>query len=150
MAKKGEKTGEDGEDLEDLDEDLAELFKDIDKGAAKPAPAPAPEAGMPIEGEMGGEELTMEEEAEEEEPYDPRPLILKIRGQEGNRVEFEIGKQSHGFCNLLRRELLEDQRIIVAAYKYNYFDALRFIVELGDIKDLKDVLTSATQRIRSN
>lgn len=152
LAKKGAdgKQGEGDDDFEELDDDLAELFKDIDKGAVKPVPPlTTPDVPMPVEGELGGEEIQMEEE-EVEEPYDPRPLILSIRWQEGNRVEFEIAKQTHGFCNLLRRELLEDERVIVAAYKYDYFNPLRFILELNDINDLKDVLNGASQRIRAN
>ncbi len=91
-----------------------------------------------------------EEEEEEREPYDPRPLVLGIRSKEGNRVEFEIQKQSHGFCNLLRRILLDDQRVVVAAYKFDYFNPPRFIVELHDVKQFKTILTDATKRIKDD
>lgn len=158
MSKKDtENKGEKGDDQEDLDEDLEEMFKDVEKGAKAPkapaAPA-APAAPMPPEGggEMGEEAMMEEheEEEEEKEPYDPRPLILTIRGQEANRVEFEIAKQSHGFCNLLRRILLDDDRVVVAAYKFDYFNPPRFIVELHDVKQLKKVLNDATKRIKDD
>ncbi len=154
MSKNGKEEKDD--DLEDLDEDLEEMFKDVDKGAKAPkapaAPA-APAAPMPPEGGEFGEEAMMEEheeEEEEKEPYDPRPLILKIRSQEGNRVEFEIAKQSHGFCNLLRRILLNDDRVILAAYKVDYFNPPRFIVELHDVKLFKTVLNDATKRMKED
>ncbi len=158
MSKKDkENKSEKDDDLEDLDEDLEDMFKDVDKGAKAPkapaAPA-APAAPMPPEGGGEfGEEAMMEEheeEEEEKEPYDPRPLILTLRGQEGNRVEFEIAKQSHGFCNLLRRILLDDDRVIVAAYKFDYFNPPRFIVELHDVKQIKTVLNDATKRIKQD
>ncbi len=152
MSKKDKEKKDD--DLEGLDEDLEEMFKDVDKGAKAPkapaAPA-APAAPLPPEGGEFGEDAMMEEheeEEEEKEPYDPRPLILSIRRQEANRVEFEIAKQSHGFCNLLRRILLDDDRVILAAYKFDYFNPPRFIVELHNAKQIKTVLNDATKRIK--
>ena len=72
IGKKRRRYGKQGDDdFDELDDDLAELFKDIDKGAAKPTPPPAtPEISIPVEGELGGEEMQMEEEEEEE------PMIL--------------------------------------------------------------------------
>ena len=80
----------------------------------------------------------------------PRPLVLSIRSQETNLVEFETAKQSHGFCNLLRRILLNDERVILAAYKFDYFNPPRFIVELHDPKQIKTVLLDATKRMRES
>ena len=91
-----------------------------------------------------------EEEEEEKEPYDPRPLILSVRTIEANRVEFEIAKQSHGFCNLLRRILMDDDRVVLAAYKFDYFNPPRFIVELHNVKQIKTVLNDATKRIKED
>ncbi len=155
MSKKDKEEKDD--DLEGLDEDLEDMFKDVGKGAKAPkapaAPA-APAAPLPPEGGGEfGEEAMMEEheeEEEEKEPYDPRPLILSIRGQELNRVEFEIAKQSHGFCNLLRRILLDDDRVVLAAYKFDYFNPPRFIVELHDVKQLKTVLNDAIKHIKDD
>jgi DNA-directed RNA polymerase subunit L len=149
------KDKEKDDDLEGLDEDLEDLFKDADKGAKAPKPpaGPAgPAAPLPPEGEFSEEAMMEEpeEEEEEKEPYDPRPLILKIRSQEANRVEFEIAKQSHGFCNLLRRILLNDDRVMLAAYKVDYFNPPRFMVELHDIKQFKTVLLDATKRIKED
>lgn len=147
--------GEKDDDLDGLDEDLEDLFKDVDKSAKpqKPPAAPAaPGAPIPPEGEFSEEAMMEEHEEEEEEvePYDPRPLVLAIRSQEANRVELEISKQSHGFCNLLRRILLDDERVILAAYKVDYFNPPRFIVELHDPKQIKTVLLDATKRIRES
>ncbi|OLS13381.1 MAG: hypothetical protein RBG13Loki_2977 [Promethearchaeota archaeon CR_4] len=150
MSKKDE--GEKDEDLEDLDKDLEDLFSDVDKGVKAPKPPATPAAPIPPEGDLSEEAIMEEPEEEEEvkEPYDPRPLILRIRSQEANRVELEIAKQSHGFCNLLRRILLDDERVILAAYKFDYFNAPRFIVELHDPKQIKTVLLDATKQMREN
>ncbi len=153
MSKKDK--AEKDDDLEGLDEDLEEMFKDVDKGAKAPkspaAPA-APAAPIPPEGEFGEEAMMEEHEEEEEEKevYDPRPLVLSVQSQEANRVEFDIAKQSHGFCNLLRRILLDDERVVLAAYKFDYFNPPRFMVELHDVKQFKTILNDATKRINQD
>lgn len=76
-------------------------------------------------------------------------MELNLIEQGKNRIVFELPGTSHTFCNLLKKELLNDSHIKIATYslKHPLISAPRFIVET-DGEDFKKVLTAASSRIQ--
>jgi DNA-directed RNA polymerase subunit L len=43
-------------------------------------------------------------------------LKVKVLKKEANELKIEVEGVSHGFCNLLQKKLLEDERVDLAGY----------------------------------
>lgn len=121
-------------DKEITDEDI---FGDLEEGGGDLTPSlePIPEPGD----EYLDEELLDAEFMEEEE--DRRPLVLKPLSAEGDNYTFMVEKTGHGgFCDLFRQYLLRDERVLFAAYKFDYFNAPLFRVQVAPGEDIKAIL----------
>jgi len=66
-----------------------------------------------------------------------------------NKIEFEVGGVSHGFCNILKDELNKDSHIKIASYrvKHPLVSKPRFVVET-DGADAKKTIISAAQKVK--
>ena len=100
----------------------------------------------------------MEEEEEEfeieEEPRFPDYKYLNLEINKGlgeNDYEISIEGQSHGFCNILVKHLLEIEGVNIAAYKVNNVELPKIFIRLENLKDLKNLdLSSKTTINRHN
>ncbi len=76
-------------------------------------------------------------------------MEIKLIDEKKNRIEFDISGVSHGFCNVLKKELWNDKHIKIASYKVEHpLTAMpRFIIETdGDITP-KAALINAAERL---
>ncbi|GAB4309291.1 MAG: hypothetical protein Kow0069_08380 [Promethearchaeota archaeon] len=137
MAKKTKLPPED----EITDDDIFEGVQ------AHPTPPPAPEPAPEPEEELEEEDLDAELEKAEKKK-DTRPLVFKILSHEGELVEFELGNVGHGgICEVFRQNLLLDDRVLFAAYNFDYFNPPRFRLQLRDGRELTDVLLTAGKKM---
>ena len=153
MAKKKATKPEDTEEVEidDLVDDLLEdeevesVYPKIDE-KEKPEPSPAtPEESIEEE----------EEEFEiEEEPRFPdyKYLNVEINKELGeNDYEISVEGQSHGFCNILVKHLLEIEGVNIAAYKVNNVELPKIFIRLENSKNykIKDILYKGIESLRA-
>ncbi|MFX1500092.1 MAG: RpoL/Rpb11 RNA polymerase subunit family protein [Promethearchaeota archaeon] len=152
MAKKKAVKPEDTEDdnidelMEELleEEEIEEVFPEVEKKKQRePEPALFEE---PIEEE---EEFEIEEEARFP---DYKYLNVTInRGLGENDYEVSVEGQSHGFCNILVKHLLEIEGVNIAAYKVNNVELPKIFIRLENSKDykIKDILHKGIESLRS-
>ncbi|MFX1364159.1 MAG: RpoL/Rpb11 RNA polymerase subunit family protein [Promethearchaeota archaeon] len=152
MAKKKAVKPEDTEDndidglMEELleEEEIEEVFPEVEK---KKEREPEPESfEEPIEEE---EEFEIEEEARFP---DYKYLNVTInRGLGKNDYEVSVEGQSHGFCNILVKHLLEIEGVNIAAYKVNNVELPKIFIRLENSKDyqIKDILHKGIESLRS-
>ena len=99
------------------------------------------------------EEAIEEEELEfeiEEEPRFPDYKYLNLtlyRVQGENDYELMVEGQSHGFCNILVRHLLEIEGVNIAAYKVTGIVPAQIFIRLDKGK-IKDILFGAIESLR--
>ncbi|NVM36650.1 MAG: hypothetical protein HWN81_13725 [Candidatus Lokiarchaeota archaeon] len=153
MAKKKAIIPEDTEEdeidelVEELleDEEVESVYPKIDE-KEKPEPSPA-----------SFEESIEEEEEEfeiEEEPRFPDYKYLNVginKGLGENDYEISIEGQSHGFCNILVKHLLEIEGVNIAAYKVNNVELPKIFIRLENSKDfkIKDILHKGIESLRA-
>ncbi|MFW9987744.1 MAG: RpoL/Rpb11 RNA polymerase subunit family protein, partial [Candidatus Odinarchaeota archaeon] len=102
------------------------------------------------------ESLEEEEEEEfelEEEARFPDYKYLKVginKGLGENDYEVSIEGQSHGFCNILVKHLLEIKGVNIAAYKVNNVELPKIFIRLENLKDykIKDILNKGIESLR--
>lgn len=154
MAKKKAVKKEDTDD-NDIDELMDELLEDEEvesvypelkkKKELEPTPASFEE---PLE-EEEEEEFELEEEARFP---DFKYLNVKInKGLGENDYELSVEGQSHGFCNILVKHLLEIKGVNIAAYKVNNVELPKIFIRLENLKDykIKDILNKGIESLRS-
>jgi len=149
-ATKPEDTEEDEIDelVDDLleDEEVESVYPKIDE-KEKPEPSPT------------SEEESIEEEEEEEFEIEEEPrfpdykyLNLEINKALGeNDYEISVEGQSHGFCNILVKHLLEIEGVSIAAYKVNNVELPQIFIRLENSKDykIKDILYKGIESLRA-
>ncbi|MFX0023217.1 MAG: RpoL/Rpb11 RNA polymerase subunit family protein [Candidatus Hermodarchaeota archaeon] len=150
MAKK-KATEKEEDDEEDLDEFMEELLDDEEVESVYPkveekedmAAAPSPP-----------EDIIEEEEFElEEEPLFPDYKYLNLelnKGQSENDYELIIEGQSHGFCNILVKHLLNVEGVNMAAYKATNISPAQIFIRLENDKKykIKDILHKGIDSLR--
>jgi len=148
-ATKPEDTEEDEIDelVDDLleDEEVESVYPKIDE-KEKPEPSPA-----------SAEESIEEEEEEfeiEEEPRFPDYKYINVginKGPGENDYEISIEGQSHGFCNILVKHLLEIEGVNIAAYKVTNVELPKIFIRLKNSKDykIKDILHKGIESLRA-
>lgn len=156
--KKEEPKGEDYDEFGDFEEsnsdDLEIAFPKIDKKPSETPPSPPPESESETiaEGVEGAPEAEMEEEVEEivEKP-DYKYIKIIINKKEGeNDYEIVVKGQSHGFCNVFIKYLLEIEGVNVAAYKVNNIEGSKIFIRLNEGYKLKDVLYKGIESLKNS
>ena len=144
---------EDEEELDDLEDDLLE---EDDTSSEDPKTASEKDETSSITG--GSNDVEGEEE--EEEPYeieeeprfkDYRHLKLAlIRTLGDNDYELSVEGQSHGFCNILVRHLLNIDGVKAAAYKITGIVPPQIFIRLEDSTELKikEILFKVIESLR--
>ncbi len=106
-------------------------------------------------------EESMEEEEEEEEEFeieeeprfpDYKYLKIGINKELGeNDYEISVEGQSHGFCNILVKHLLEIEGVSIAAYKVNNVELPKIFIRLENSNDykIKDILHKGIESLRA-
>ena len=147
--KKADKTEKDIEDeLEDdlLDgEEIETVYPDVDDKKEKPDDSTIDES---VDDE---EEEDFEEE--EEEPRFPEYKYVDlnlIKGPGENDYELMLDGQTHGFCNILVKHLLEIEGVNMAAYKVTGIEPSTIYIRLENLKDysIKDILYKGIESLR--
>ncbi len=134
--------------FDDLDDDS--LFPEIQKkGESKPK-EPVPE---PIGGDFEGVD-------EFEEVFDDElePLILDykyikpsiIKTESENDYELIVEGQSHGFCNIFVKHLLEIKGVNAAAYKITKIDPPKIFIRIENGHDIKKIIQNCINSLREN
>jgi DNA-directed RNA polymerase subunit L len=150
MAKKKvPKKEEDSE--EDLDEFMEELLdkEEVESVYPKVEDKKELESVPPQD-----EELVEEEEFElEEEPLFPdyKYLNLSLNKDKGeNDYELIVEGQSHGFCNILVKHLLNIEGVNIAAYKATNISPAQIFIRLENSKKykIKDILLKGIESLR--
>lgn len=145
---------EDDEDLDDFDDDLEEdddILGDYPKVSKE-----SDKEGVPTPSDDAGFDDDLEEDVEyeiEEEPRFPdyRHLKLNLRkGLRDNDYELFIEGQSHGFCNILVKHLLNNENVDAAAYKITGIEPPKIFIRLQEDKDvnIKDILFKTIESLR--
>ena len=59
--------------------------------------------------------------------------------------------QSHGFCNILVKHLLDTEGVNIAAYKVTGIEPPKIFIRLDNLKDykIKDILHKSIESLRS-
>ncbi len=141
---------------EDKDEDdLEEFMEDLLEDEEIESVYPKVEEKEDIESVPSStEEIIEEEEFElEEEPLFPdyKYLSLSInKGEAENDYELIVQGQSHGFCNILVKHLLNIEGVNIAAYKATNISPAQVFIRLENSKNykIKDILHKAIETLR--
>ncbi len=153
MTKKKAVKTEDTED-EEIDELVDGLLEDdeIESVYPKIEGKEKPEAS-PASFEEAMEEDEEEFEIEEEARF-PDYKYLNVRINKGlgeNDYEISVEGQSHGFCNILVKHLLEIEGVNIAAYKVNNVELPKIFIRLENSEDynVKDILHKGIESLRA-
>ena len=157
MAKKKpiKPAAEEEEELDDLEDDLLEK-DDLPSDYPKTSEAPEKDEASSLAGDVD----TVEGEEEEEEPYeieeeprfpDYRHLrlgLIKTLGD--NDYELSVEGQSHGFCNIIVKHLLNIEGVKAAAYKITGIVPPQIFIRLEDSTELKikEILFKVIESLR--
>ncbi len=153
MAKKKATKPEDTEEVE-IDDNVDELLEEEEVESVYPK-IDEKEKSEPSPASL--EESIEEEEEEfeiEEEPRFPdyKYLNLEINKELGeNDYEISVEGQSHGFCNILVKHLLEIEGVKIAAYKVNNVELPKIFIRLENSKNykIKDILYKGIESLRA-
>ena len=74
-------------------------------------------------------------------------MEIKTITDEKNMLVFEIKGASHGFCNILKEKLLEDDHVKIATYKVEHplVNIPRFMVETDGADPRKTILSAVSK-----
>jgi len=148
MAKKKPVKSEDNVD-DDLEEDQLE-----DDELELPKIKKEAETVEESESEESGEEEEEEDfEPEEEEPRFTDYVFLDLslkRANGENDFELLVEGQSHGFCNIFVKQLLEIEGVDIAAYKITGIVPPQIYIRLKSLSDydIKKILFEAVETLR--
>ena len=153
MAKKRIKKESEEEledDLGDLEEEeveieLPKITKKLPKGEKEL------EDTFSMASELGEEEDEEELEFElEKKPEFPdyKYLDLKIYDVTENNYEIEVIGQSHGFCNILVKHLLNIEGVNIAAYKITGLEPPKIYLSLKNDHKIKEILHKGIESLR--
>ncbi|MAG50348.1 DNA-directed RNA polymerase subunit L [archaeon] len=78
-------------------------------------------------------------------------MELKIMEQSKNKLKFKVEGEDHTFCNVLRKELWNDQHIKVSGYHIEHpmLGQPLFVVETDGKETPKSALTKAVTRLKT-
>lgn len=145
MTKKKKVETEEDNDFEDLEEEEIEsVYPEIEKKSSeelKDIEKPATEEEEEIE------ELEYELEEEEIPDYKYLNLILS-RGLSENDYELQIEGQSHGFCNIFVKHLLNIEGVNIAAYKYTNIAPAQIFIRLEPGHKIKAIIYQGIESLR--
>ncbi len=159
MAKKKsvkpkEEKDEEFDELEDElleDEDFESVYPKLEKETKEDDD----KSGMPstVDNEVSESPEEEEEYEMEEEVKFPsyRYLNLKIKKDIGkNDYELIVEGQSHGFCNILVKHLLEIEGVNIAAYKDIKLEPSTIFIRLENLKKykIKEILHKGIESLR--
>ena len=76
-------------------------------------------------------------------------MEVSIIDDKKNRLTFEVAGVSHGFCNILKKELLADEHVKIATYRvlHPLTSNPQFMVETDGKVDPRAALTNAAKRL---
>jgi len=153
MAKKKAVKTEDTKE-DEIDEPVDELLDDEEIEIVYPKIDETEKAEpLPTSFEESMEEEEEEFEIEEEAGFpDYKYLNVGIsKGSGENDYELSIEGQSHGFCNILVKHLLEIEGVNIAAYKVNNVELPKIFIRLENSKDykIKDILHKGIESLRA-
>jgi len=150
MAKKKVIKKED-EDLEDNDM-IESHYPEIDKKEKSSTKKPSPKVEFEPEEyteEEGEEEFEFEVEEEARFP-DYKYLNLTIQqGLTKNDYKLIIEGQSHGFCNILVKHLLNIKGVNLASYKVTKIYPPEVFVRIEDGYKIKDVVSKGVDSLKA-
>ena len=155
MAKK-KTTKPDVEDEEEVDEIEDELLKEDDLLSEYPKVSETSENGD-VSPTIGENDIDSEEEEEpyevEEEPRYPDYKYMKLgltKAIGDNDYELSVTGQSHGFCNILVKHLLNTEGVKAAAYKITGIIPPQIFIRLEESKNvkIKDIIYTAIESLR--
>lgn len=147
--KKAEDDLEDLDDLEDFDEEeeIEGIYPSLGKDAGKSATETVGEESDELEEELAEEfEVPLMEE-EEVIDYDYLKLELKKPDNEED-YELLVHGQSHGFCNIFVKKLLNIEGVDMAAYKITKIYPPQVFIRLLDGYKIKDILRQGIADLR--
>ena len=138
------------DDLGDLEDEEIEI--ELPKITKKsPEDEKKLEETFSMASELGEEEdeedLEFELEKKPEFP-DYKYLDLKINELTENNYEIEIIGQSHGFCNILVKHLLNIEGVNIAAYKMTGLEPPKIYLSLINGHKIKDILYKGIESLR--
>ncbi len=155
MAKKKKVEPEEDEfevdEFDELEDEEIEIAVPIIKKEPKEklldsVPSPAESAAQ--------EEVVFEEEIEGYEPEVEEKRTYKYlnlslqKGLTENDYELRIEGQSHGFCNILVKRLLEIEGVNIAAYKITGIEPPQVFIRLENGYDIKEILYKGVEALR--
>jgi DNA-directed RNA polymerase subunit L len=151
MAKKKVVKPEDDEDFDDLedelfdDDEIAEEYPDISEKKEKEEVSSISDDDDLIAEE---EEFELEEEARFPDYKHLKLKLSKIKGEDD--YELSIEGQSHGFCNILVKHLLDIKGVNSAAYKVTGIVPAQIFIRLEDSETykIKEILFKAIESLR--
>jgi len=78
-------------------------------------------------------------------------MKLKIIEDKKNKLIFELGGETHTFCNALKQELWNDKHIKVASYNIAHplVGVPKFVIETDGNEKPKKALTEAAKRLKN-
>jgi DNA-directed RNA polymerase subunit L len=151
MAKK--KKSESDEDLDEIDalesQEIESIYPTMSKTEEREEEGEIESMEM---GEIGEEELEEEfgvpiEEEEEEKKYKYVDVSI-LEGKKENDYEVRVIGQSHGFCNVLVKHLLNMDGVILAAYKDTNLNPSQIFIRLEDGYKIKEILRQSISSLR--
>lgn len=140
---------------EDSKEDLDEFMEELLEEEEVESVYPKVEDKKDVESiPSPDEEIVEEEEFElEEEPLFPDYKYLNLslnKGKGENDYELIVEGQSHGFCNILVKHLLNIEGVNIAAYKATNINPAQIFIRLENSKKykIKDILHKGIESLR--
>ena len=137
----------DDDDFGDLDDDIG--LPEIKKKAPaeEKVPIPPPSVDLTMEDAIDDEDLEFELEIEEGPEFKYLNLTLK-QGIKEDDYELMVQGQSHGFCNILVKHLLNTMGVNIAAYKITGIVFPQIFIRLEKGQKIKDILSKAIETLR--
>ncbi|MHA1594821.1 MAG: DNA-directed RNA polymerase subunit L [Candidatus Baldrarchaeia archaeon] len=79
-------------------------------------------------------------------------MKVKVLEKTDKTIEIELDGEGHTFCNLLRKYLIDDERVTFAGYRIDHplIGKTKIYVRTDGTIDPIDALLSATERIKKD
>jgi len=126
------------------DEEIENIYPKLEEKEEVESISPSTEESI--------EEEELEFELEEEARFpDYKYINLKlIKGQGENDYELMVEGQSHGFCNILVKHLLEVEGVNIAAYKVTGIEPPKIFIRVENSKKfkIKNILNKGIESLR--
>jgi DNA-directed RNA polymerase subunit L len=150
MAKKKKVESEESldDEIDDFeDADIESAYPEIDKKKpVKSEDEDVSEEDLEPIMEEDLEEFELEEKPEFPD-YKYIDLVLS-KGLSENDYELEVKGQTHGFCNIFVKHLLEIKGVKMAAYKYTAIEPAKIFIRIGPGSKIKEILHKGIENLR--